>query len=52
MTFEGGLITERKDGWACGEIGEKVADSWRGVYKKEVEEQVDRRMKQGKPGGK
>ena len=26
--------------------------SWRGVYEKKVEEEVDRRMKKGKPGGK
>jgi len=31
----------------------KVEKSWRGVYEKEVEaEEVDRRMKKGKPRGK
>jgi len=38
--------------WACGEIAGKVEKSYRGVYEKEVEEKVDRRMKQGEPRGK
>jgi len=37
---------------ACGEIAEKVEASWRGVYEKGVKEEVDRRMKKGKPRGK
>jgi len=37
---------------ACGEIAGRVEASWRGVYEKEVKEEVDRRMKKGKPRGK
>jgi len=37
---------------ACVEIAGRVEASWSGVYEKEVEEEVDRRMKNGKPRGK
>jgi len=43
---------QKKVEWACGEITEKVEKSWRGVYEKGVEEEVDRRMKRGKLRGK
>jgi len=33
----------------CGEIAGRVKTSWRGVYERE---EVDRRMKKGKPSGK